>query len=223
MKKIIFTLVLFISLFAISGCATKESKAFKEDYEKLNGTKNKAGKEHRSISISEDNPFIEVTADEIVKKIDNKETFYVYFGSSLCPWCRSVIESANKIAKEKNIKTIYYVDVWDEDGKEVLRDKYEYKDNNLVKTINGTDSYYKLLDNFNDLLRDYEIDDPNIDDKKYSTGEKRIYAPNFIYIKEGKAVKLVTGKSDKLKNPRDELTDEIKQDEEITFRDFFNN
>lgn len=223
MKKIIFTLVLVISLFAISGCATKESKAFKEDYEKLNGTKNKAGKEHRSISITEDNPFIEVSADEIVSKIDNKETFYVYFGSSLCPWCRSVIESANKIAKEKNIKTIYYVDVWDEDGKEILRDKYEYKDNNLVKTINGTDSYYKLLDNFNDLLRDYVVDDPNVDDKKISTGEKRIYAPNFVYIKDGKAVKLITGKSNKLIDPRDELTDEIKHDEEESFRDFFNN
>ena len=223
MKKVLLSLLILLSIFAVFGCTNKNAKAFKEDYEKLNGTTNKAGKEHRTLSISEDNPFIEVSADEIVKKIDNKETFYVYFGSTLCPWCRSVIESAIIIAKEKNIKTIYYVDVWDDDGKEILRDKYEYKDNKLQKTINGTDSYYKLLEKFNSLLRDYKVDDPNIDDKKYDTGEKRIYAPNFFYIKNGNAEKLVTGKSDKLKDPRDILTDEIKSEQEKIYRDFFNN
>lgn len=223
MKKVLLTFLLFLSLFTITGCANKNSKAFKDDYEKLNGTTNKAGKEHRTISIPEDNPFIEVTAEEIVKKIENNETFYVYFGSTLCPWCRSVIESAIRIAKEKQIKTIYYVDIWDDDGKEILRDKYEYINNKLEKTINGTDSYYKLLEKFNDLLRDYKVSDPNEKDKEVDTGERRIYAPNYFYIKDGKAIKLTNGRTDKLSDPRMELTDEIIKDEEKQFRVFFAN
>ena len=224
MKKILLSILLIVlSIFTLTGCATKESKAFKQDYEKLNNTTNKAGKAHRNVSISEDNPFIEVSADEIVKKIENKETFYVYFGSTICPWCRSVIESAIKIAKEKNIKTIYYVDIWDDNANEILRDKYEVKDKKIEKTVNGTDSYYELLESFKDLLRDYSITDSNDNNKEYSTGEKRIYAPNYFYIKDGKAQKLVTGKSDKLTDSRGELTDEIKADQEKIFRDFFNN
>lgn len=220
MKKIILSFLLLLSIFTITGCATKEAKAFKEDYEKLNGTTNKSGKEHRRVNISEDNPFIEVSADEIVKKIDNKETFYVYFGSTLCPWCRSVIESAIKVAKQNNIKTIYYVDIWDDNGKEILRDKFEVKDKKAVKVQDGTESYYKLLESFNDLLRDYKVTE---NDKEYETGEKRIYAPNYFYIKDGKAEKLVTGKSDKLTDSRGELTDEIKKDQENIFNDFFKN
>lgn len=222
MKKILSVIFVLVSIFILTGCATKESKAFKEDYEKLNGVVNKAGKEHRKISIAEKNPFVEVSADEIVKKIENKETFYVYFGSTLCPWCRSVIESAIKIAKEKNIKTIYYVDIWDDEGKEILRDKYELKDEKVEKVQNGTDSYNKLLVNFNSLLRDYTLTDTKTN-KEYATGEKRIFAPNYFYIKEGKAIKLVTGKSDKLTDSRGELTNEIKEDQEKIFRDFFNN
>lgn len=220
MKKIILSFLLLLSIFTITGCATKEAKAFKEDYEKLNGTTNKSGKEHRRVNISEDNPFIEVSADEIVKRIDNKETFYVYFGSTLCPWCRSVIESAIKVAKQNNIKTIYYVDIWDDNGKEILRDKFEVKDKKAVKVQDGTESYYKLLESFNDLLRDYKVTE---NDKEYETGEKRIYAPNYFYIKDGKAEKLVTGKSDKLTDSRGELTDEIKKDQENIFNDFFKN
>ena len=221
MKKILISLLIVVSLFTVAGCANKNSKAFKEDYEKLNGTTNKAGKEHRKVTIAEDNPFVEVSAEDIVKKIENKETFYVYFGSTICPWCRSVIESAIKIAKEKNIKTIYYVDIWDDEANEILRDKYEVKDKKLEKTVNGTASYNKLLNYFDSLLRSYSITDS--DNKEYDTGEKRIYAPNYFYIKDGKAVKLTTGKSDKLTDSRGELTDEIKADQEKLFRDFFNN
>ena len=223
MKKIILTLFILITLFSVSGCANQNAKAFKKDYEKLNGTKNKAGKEHRSVSIDKDNPFVEVSINDIVEKMDKNETFYVYFGSSICPWCRSIIESAIKVAKEKNIKTIYYVDVWDDEGNEIIRDKYEFRKKELVKTINGAEAYYKLLDRFDSLLRFYSVADPEVDDKEVSTGEKRIYAPNFFYIKDGKAIKIATGKSKKQEDPRGVLTDEIKEDQENIFRDFFNN
>ena len=222
MKKILLSVLVLLSVFTLSGCATKESKAFKEDYEKLNGQANSTGKIHRTISIDEENPFIEVSAEDIVKKIENKETFYVYFGSTLCPWCRSTIESAIKVAKEKNIKTIYYVDIWDDNGKEILRDKYELKDGKLEKTQEGTESYNKLLEYFKDYLRDYTITDKE-KDKEIETGEKRIFAPNFMYIKDGEIKKLTNGKADDQKDAREELTDALKDAQITKYRDFFNN
>ena len=220
MKKIIYTLLLIISLFTIVGCANRDAKKFKEDYEKLNGQTNSTGKIHRSISIDENNPFVYTTAEDIVKKIDNKETFYLYVGDDLCPWCRSTIESAIKIAKENKIDKIYYVSIWDDNGKEILRDKYEVNDEGkLVKTIDGTESYNTLVEKFNSLLRKYTITDK--DGNEIDTNEKRIYAPNYFYIENGEAKKLITGKSDKQTDSRGELTDEIKKDQEEQFRSLF--
>ena len=227
MKKIISILLVLISVFAVVGCeqkskATEASLAFKEDYEKLNGKENKSGKVHRTVSIDEANPYVEVSADEIVKKIENKETFYVYFGSTLCPWCRSTIESAIKVAKEKNIETIYYVDVWDDEGNEILRDKLEVDKKGKVKVAKeGTESYYKLLDYFEEYLRNYDLTDSN--GKAVESNEKRIYAPNYMYIENGNIKKLTNGKADSQKDAREELTEQLKNEQLAKFRDFFNN
>ena len=227
MKKIISILLIIVSLFVVVGCeqkkeATKESLAFKEDYEKLNGKENKSGKVHRTISIDEVNPFIEVSAEDIVKKIENKETFYVYFGSTLCPWCRSTIESAIRVAKEKKIETIYYVDIWDDEGKEILRDKLEVdKKGKVNKVKDGTESYNKLLQYFDAYLRNYDLTDS--DGNTVESNEKRIYAPNYMYVVNGEIKKLTNGKADSQKDSREELTDNMKNEQLTKFRDFFNN
>ena len=111
MKKYIVLLLVFV--FILTGCGNKEGVKFKNDYESVNGEVNKNGKEHRVVNIDKDNPFREVSADDIVNKINKGDTFYVYFGSRLCPWCRSVIEKAIEVSKNKGIKTIYYVDIWE--------------------------------------------------------------------------------------------------------------
>lgn len=227
MKKIISILLILISVFAVVGCeqkskATDASLAFKEDYEKLNGKENKSGKVHRTVSIDEVNPYVEVSADEIVKRLENNETFYVYFGSTLCPWCRSTIESAIKVAKEKNIETIYYVDVWDDEGNEILRDKLEVDKKGKVKVAKeGTESYYKLLDYFDEYLRNYDLTDSN--GNAVESNEKRIYAPNYMYIENGNIKKLTNGKADSQKDAREELTEQLKNEQLAKFRDFFNN
>jgi len=160
----------------ITGCGksanTKSDNAkFMKEYESLNNTKAPYGdnEDYREISISEDNPFVYSSAKEIVNMIDNKETFYVYFGSAHCPWCRSVIEQAIKTANKNNIKKIYYVNIWKGFHEEILRDTYELDDNNEPKKAkDGTDEYYKLLDKFNDLLEDYTLtteDNKNKDNK----------------------------------------------------------
>ena len=221
MKKILICLTALVLVFSV-GCAKKEESglAFKKDYESVNGKENSHGKLHRELDIPEDNVFVISSASEIVKKIENKDTFYVYFGSKLCPWCRSTIVKANEVAKAKGISKIYYVDIWDNDGNEILRDKYTLDDKNKpVLDKEGTEEYKKFLEAFDSLLSDYTLKDK--DGKTIQVGEKRIYAPNFIFIEKGVAKNLVTGLSDKLKDSRDELTKEILEDEEKIYNDFF--
>ena len=154
--------------------------------------------------------------------IEDKKTFYVYFGDKKCPWCRSVIEKAIKVSKDYDVDKIYYVSIWDDDFNEILRDKYKLNDKGKVEKVSdGTDTYNKLLKEFDSLLSDYTLTDNN--KKEVKVGEKRIYAPNFIYVSEGKAVKMTEGISDKQKDSNQELSDEILADEEKLFKEFFNN
>ncbi len=220
MKRKILILVTIIILGICTGCSNNsKSLEFKKEYEALNGEKNKNGKEHRTVLISDDNPYEKVSTSDILEKIKNKETFYVYFGDKLCPWCRSVIEKSIEVAKNNKVNKIYYVAIWNDDGEEIVRDKYEFVDGELKKTIDGDENYPKLLELFDDLLSEYTLTDDS--GNKVSTGEKRIYAPNYIYIENGIPKKLVTGISEKQTDSREELTEEILKDEEEIFKEFF--
>ena len=225
-NKIMKIVLIFVAALTLTACFEKNEKnnekalEFKNDYEEINGKENAHGKIHRSITLSEDNLFEETTPEEIVKKIENKDTFYVYFGSRLCPWCRSVLEMADKISRENEVEKIYYVDIWDDEGSELLRNKYILNDDNeLELSFAGTETYKKLLEYFDSLLSDYTLKDS--DGNTVETNEKRIYAPNFIYVKDGKAVRLTEGISEKQTDSREELTSEMLQDEEELFNKFF--
>ena len=221
MKKRILIFLSLLLLINLTACTNKDAYTFKKDYESINEKTNANGKVHRSVSIPKKNPIIISNAKEIVNKIENEETFYVYFGSELCPWCRSVIEKALEISNMNGIDKVYYVDIWDNDGKEILRDKYTLDDNgNPIKEIEGTEEYHKLLTYLDNVLDDYTY---TKDDNQLSFGEKRIYAPNFIYIAKGKAIRMTTGISDKQTDSREELTEEILADETKMFDDFFLN
>ena len=209
-KKILMVILILFSFCFLVACNKKQNNnySFKDDYESLNSIEG-----NRKVSISKDNPFIKVEASEIVDMINNKETFYVYFGFSACPWCRSVIEKSIEVANKNNIKEIYYVDVLK------IRNKLVYEKGNIKTSQSGTDDYYKLLDKLSNVLSDYELYDEN--GNLIDTKEKRIYAPNFVYIKNGKAIELVEGISDKQTDSKMELSIEILKDEEDIFADFF--
>ena len=228
MKKIITYLFLVITLVGVSACGTKKEKVkkesdalkFKKEYESFNGKSNDYF-EYRTLSIDEKNPFIISTDAEIVKMIENKESFIVYFGDPQCPWCRSVIEQAIKSANENNIKKIYYVRFWDGFHEELIRDVYELDEKNkpVLKT-EGSKSYPKLLEYLDKVLNEYTLKD-----KKGNTikvGEKRIFLPNFVAVVNGEAKELVEGISKKQTGFNDELTDELIKDEKKIFDEFFN-
>ena len=226
MKKILTLAIVFICALWIAGCGKKEeitisedAKKFKEEYESFNNKSNDYFA-YRNIFIEENNPIKYSTDSEIVKKIENKETFYVYFGDPECPWCRSVIEQAIKTAQEKNIDNIYYVRFWDGFHQESIRDVYELDKNNkpILKT-KGTDAYYQLLGYLDNVLSDYTLKDKN--GKTIKTNEKRIFLPNFISIVNGEAKMLVDGISEKQESYNEELSGDIINDEKQIFNDFF--
>ncbi|MBQ3420053.1 MAG: hypothetical protein IJH31_07990 [Erysipelotrichaceae bacterium] len=235
MKRIgILCLILLVFLSACSVKEDEESQGcdlfeecgdesislgdFKLDYESLNGQKNKNDKEYRVVEISADNPFVYSNEEEITNLLDSNESFYLYVGDKLCPWCRSSIESAIRIAKEKNIDKIYYLDIWDDEGNEIFRDKYVVEDGKLKQVIKGTVLYQRLIEDFKEFLKDYTL---KSDDITYEVNEKRIFAPSYFYIENGKLIRFTEGTSKNQSSAYQELDETIVSDQEELFREFF--
>ena len=204
-KGIIIAVLLMILLTGCGKNSKNENDAlkFKKEYEAVNETISESGKQIRSLEIPKDNPFVYKTAEEIVEKIENKESFIVYFGFATCPWCRSVLEELIRVAKDQKVETIYYVDVLD------IRDVMEVgEDGNITTKKQGSSGYQKLITLLTDVLEDYTL---TKDEEEIPTGEKRIYAPNVVAISKGEAKQLETGISEELTDPYGELTDSIKE------------
>lgn len=199
-KKIILIIVLLIGIISITGCEKKEltdAEKFKEEYESINNkTINK--KKVRKVSISKDNPIVYKEAKDIIKMMDSKNTFIVYFGFNDCPWCRSMVETLLKVAEDYNIDKVYYVDI-----KNIRDEKELDKNENIKTTKEGTKDYLELINKLDNLLEEYKVND-------VSMNEKRIYAPNVIAITNGNPLEMTTGISDDQKDPYEELTDEMK-------------
>lgn len=205
--KIIFIGVVIICtiLYLIPSKPTKDELKFKKEYESINNVVNeKTNKKNRKVSLPEKNGVSYLTAKELLNKLDNKDTFIIYFGFNDCPWCRSIIETLISTLKDNGIREVYYVDIKE------IRDQYIVKDEELVKTKEGTKEYMRLIKKLSKVLSEYNITDEN--NNEISTGEKRIYAPNIVGIKDGEAVIMKTGISDKEKNPYMKLTNAMKKD-----------
>lgn len=194
--------------------------SFIEEYEIRNGKTNASGKVHRTIHIPEDHPFEKISQEELLEKLNNQETFYLYVGDSLCPWCRSVIETAIKKANEYQVDKIYYIKIWDEEGNEIFRDKFIEDCEKAVREVEPTKAYLKLLEVCDPLLQEYFISGEETE-CLYETGEKRIYAPSFFYIENGIGVKMTTGVPSDQEDPRADLTDAQIQEQKEQFDEFF--
>lgn len=207
-KKLLFLFILMVIMGLVLGYVYKKDSdykktdayKFKVEYESLNGKLNDYEKEYRSVNIDKENKIKYASAKDIVKKIENNETFVVYFGFSKCPWCRSMIENLIELSNSYD-QTIYYVDVLE------IRDKIEVVDGELKTTTKGDENYMKLINLLSDVLDEYKVTDE--EDKEYDTNEKRIYAPNVVAVINGKATKKVEGISEKLTDPYAKLTKEM--------------
>ncbi len=203
-------------------CGTEDAaggSSFREKYEGVSQRVNNSETEYRPVSIPEDHPFVETGGDEVVSMIENKETFYLYVGDEMCPWCRSVIEMAMQVAAGHDVDRILYIEIWDDEGSEIFRDKYTLEEGKPVRTVEPGPGYEALLESFAGFLSDYTLAGDN--GETVSTGEKRIYAPNFFYVEGGELKRFTTGISDRQENSHQELTEEMLEDEREAFEYLF--
>lgn len=211
MKKVLIVFISVILFLPLVGCTKSDALKFKEEYESINGETKANGNVVRTIEIDKKNPFVYSTVEEIVTKMKNEESFVVYFGFNSCPWCRSMITNLIKASKEAKIDKIYYVDVLN------VRDTLALDENNNVTTTKEADtSYYELLDLMKNVLSKYTL---TKDGEEFDTGEYRIYAPNVVTVKSGKATAMVTGISDLQENGYMDLTDEMNNESYNMLRD----
>lgn len=223
MKKYLLISLVILTLF-ISGCTYKnpDAKKFKEDYESLNGKQNVKGKDYRVITIDEDNSYTYTTIEELNKKIENKESFIAYFGANWCPWCRSMLEVSVRKAHENNIDKIYYIDVRPDNVIDNdLRDIYSKDDDGKIYLSHkGTNAYKKFCNSLKDILKDYKAGDITLEGTEFE-GEKRIGAPTYIMVKDGKGVTIINGVSSLQTDAYMDITDEMTKDMEKIFDEFF--
>ena len=177
---------------------------FKEEYEKLNN------KENINVTINENNPFIYSDSKDIINKINNKESFIVYFGFSECPYCRTILPSLIEVSEYLELDKIYYVDIFD------IRDTIIInEDNELETTKEGTKEYNQLVELFDSVLEEYTLEDK--EGNTISTDKKRIYAPSIITVVEGEIIALETG----LNNDLDINKELSKEDKKEIYDKFY--
>ena len=194
---------------------------FKKEYESLNGQVSTTDKAYRSIEISKDNPFVYSDCEKLVEKMNRGESFVVYFGANWCPWCRSVLPEFIKICQKLGIKEVLYVNVRpDNDPEREIRDVYSRKEDGTVYlSHSGTEGYHEFCRLSKDILDDYDSNGITLDGTEFA-GEKRIDAPSFIIIINGKATELTQGISEKQYDPYMTLNDAITTDMNRIFTEF---
>ncbi|MGM9834572.1 MAG: hypothetical protein ACI31M_02175 [Bacilli bacterium] len=177
--------------FAIYNCSFKEDKPeennsitadekkFKEEYESLNGEKNKNDVPYKVMDIAEDNNVVYITDEEAVDII-KEETAVIYMGFKGCPWCRNAIPVLFDAVENVGIDKVYYLDLTD------VRSQITLDANDKVQITKGTDAYYELMELLDNYIEDYSLTTSK--GKTVKTGEKRIYAPTVITVKDGVVV-----------------------------------
>lgn len=183
-----------------------DAQKIQEEYTLLNNQVNENNHQtYPTVNLSDDNPFVYITEEEVLSIFENNESALIYFGFASCSWCRSVLPILESVLKEQNVSEIKYLDI--EDIRSVLE-----LDNNdkVVTTREGTTNYYKLLNVLDDFLEDYVL--IGKDGKEISTGEKRIIAPTVLAIRNGKVVGIHVGTLDSQKSGYDSFPSKEKEE-----------
>ena len=216
MKKRLLLLIVLVLI--LTGCKSTSKNeldylAIKEMYEVLNGSYDKDNHKYNEVVVPEDNPFKLVDIDYIIDLVKNKKSFYLYIDSPTNQWGRASFTSLIEVAKERNIDTIYYLDIKHD------RDLLAYKNQTTAIIENGTYQYQQLLDALKDVISQYILYDVNGD---FANGEEgRIYDGYIYYLKEGNGIVSYSPRSVLQLNYYDEIDAATKSDLKKNINDFF--
>ena len=149
-KKWIFIVlasILVILAISVMIILTNDQLRFKFSYGIMNYIPYENG-EKIVIDIPFDNRIKYLEGEEIID-IFTTETGVIYLGYSSCPWCRNIIEPLIEVAKENDIDTIYYVNVYHEkfdsikdELKEILNDYLRVDEETNQKVFATPDVYF---------------------------------------------------------------------------------
>lgn len=206
MKKVFLWVLVAFLFISVTGCTSKNSDAikFKNEYESLNGKKGYGDNINPEVKIDKKNAVKYADADKIIDVLDNG-TGIIYLGYPECPWCRNAVPILLEAASELNVKDVYYMNLKDE------RDTIEVMEEGTLKTTKeGTEGYKKLLKRLDAVLDEYVLEDLNGNEVK--TGEKRIYVPLVLFVREGKIVGFHADTVSSQTNPYVALTTDQKNE-----------
>ena len=191
---------------------------FKNEYEDINDYDSST--ELKVLEIPDINPMKSITIEELIKKLDNQETFILYVGSPTSAWCRTMIMPMISTAKEMEISTIYYLSVKE------IKSSYELDSKNkVVEIVEGSTQYKDLVNRFDNVLDYYPaLAYKNKKGKlKYvKVDNKYIKEPSIFLINNGKAEMMVDGISDKQLYPNETIEKEVSDEAQQEIIDLFN-
>ncbi len=217
-SAIAVVLILVIGFFLIKNEVNKkhsDANKFKEAYESLNDTiRESDGEKYNNVQIDSDNPIKYVDTKEALDVLNEKQAI-LYIGANWCPWCRNAVPVLFDVAKKYNVDTIYYLELDNE------KSNFKIQDGKAVETNHGTETYYELLKKLDSILEEYTLTDEK--GKTYKTGEKRIYMPFVVAIKDGEVINSHVGTVDldKGQTKYDALTEEQRLKLNAIYSDMF--
>ena len=189
-------IIVFVTYIKLTYNKNSDSVKFKKEYESYNN-------KYIKLNINSNNRIKYSDYEEIFNIIE-KGTGIIYLGEPDSNLCRNIVPVLFDVAKENNIKKIYYLNIKND------MDYYIVDDDTLVYDINddgeeqkGTEDYFKLLEILDKYLLDYIIE---LDGKTYNTDEKRIYTPTVIFVKDGRVVGLHMSTVSSHSNPDKKLS-----------------
>ena len=202
MKKILYGLLIVISLFLITGCGKEtDAEKFKKEYESLNGkTIENTKYEYPTVEISKDNAIKYSSYDEVLDLLTDG-TGVIYLGYETCPWCRSAVPVLLDAADAVGMEKILYINMKNE------RDQIKVKEDGTLEVIyEGTEGYKKLLTRLDPILDEYTLED--LHGNTVSANEKRIFVPIVIFVREGEIVSYHIDTVPSQTNPFEALNEE---------------
>lgn len=192
-------------IFARKESLNQDALKFKQEYESLNGTVAFGDIKYNKLNISENNPIQYSDYNEVIDVIE-KGSGIIYLGFPGCPWCRSALPVLLNVAKDNDINKIYYINIKDD------RDSFVVEDGELVYQLDdegnekkGVKGYFDLMEALDEHLTEYVV---SYKDKEYKTGEKRIYAPTVVFVRDGRVLGLHVSTVDSHKSGFDKMTEE---------------
>lgn len=182
-----------------------DSVKFKEEYEKLNGEVNsKNQKEYPKVGISEEN-VIKYTDVNDILDILKDGTGVIYFGYPECPWCRNAVPVLLNAATSTGLGKVYYYN-----ANAIKNIKEVDDDGNIIETQKEKEGYRDLLKALDSILDEYTLTDK--DGNTVHTGEKRIYVPLVVFVKDGKIIAHHEGTVDSQEDPYVLINEEQKEE-----------